>query len=123
MELVHNDVLFEHWTGMRVQGKRALTRLWTLWFADHGDFTFTIEDIFVDKEEQKVLFQWQLDWPSPESGHKGLPEVRRGLDILHFLDGKIVQKLTYSKTTVIIENRHVPLKPTVAYRMPSLAGQ
>jgi len=41
-----------------------------------------------------VVFRWQLDSPSFEKGQEDKHEARRGLDVLHFGDGKIVQKLT-----------------------------
>ena len=32
---------------------------------------------------------------------------RRGIDVLHFKDGKIINKLTYSKTTIDIDGERV----------------
>ncbi len=56
-----------------------------------------------------MLFRWQLDSPSFEKGQEDKHEVRRGLDILHFRDGKIVEKLTYSKTTLELDGERVRL--------------
>lgn len=109
MSLFHDDVLFENWTGQRVQGKRLLRRAWTPWFANPGGFRFIDEEILVDEVEQKAVYRWRLEWPSQEAGHLGRRETRHGLDVLHFHDGRIVQKLTYSKTTVTIEGDRVPL--------------
>jgi len=50
-----------------------------------------------------------LDWPSTEKGQEGKAEKRRGLDVIHFQDGKIIKKLTYSKTTVEIDGQRFPL--------------
>ena len=55
MELFHEDVLFENWTGARVRGRENLRRAWAPWFMDHGDFRFTREDTFVDEAQQKAL--------------------------------------------------------------------
>lgn len=110
MTLLHEDIVFENWTSEMVYGKKALQQSWLQWFLVHGNFKFTIEDIFVDEPEQKVLFQWQLEWPSPESDYKGKQEIRRGVDVLHFMDGKIHKKYTYSKTTVIIDSNPVILQ-------------
>jgi ketosteroid isomerase-like protein len=88
MALFHDDVLFENWTGGRA---------------------FTPEDTFIDEDEQKVLYRWQLDWPSFEKGFDGKPETRRGVDVIHFQDGKIIQKLTYSKTTIEIKGQRIRL--------------
>ena len=109
MELFHEDILFENWTGAKVRGKQALRQAWKPWFANHGGFRFSGEDIFIDEGEQKVLYQWQLDWPSGEKGYQGKHERRRGLDVIHFRDGKIIYKSTYSKTTLEIEGKRVRL--------------
>ena len=109
MELFHDDVLFDNWTGGLAKGKENLRRAWGPWFSNHGGFKFTEEDTFIDEDEQKVLYRWQLNWPSFEKGYEGKRETRRGVDVIHFKDGKIVQKLTYSKTTVKIEDKRIPL--------------
>ena len=109
MKLFHEEVLFENWTGGKAKGKEALWKAWVPWFANHGDFRFTEEETFIDEEEQKALYRWQLEWPSFEKGCEGKPEKRRGVDVLHFRDGKIIKKLTYSKTTIEIEGRRSPL--------------
>jgi len=60
-------------------------------------------------EQQKVLYRWQLEWPSIEKGFEGKPEKRRGVDVMHFKDGKLIKKLTYSKTTLEIDAQRVRL--------------
>jgi ketosteroid isomerase-like protein len=109
MGLFHEDVLFENWTGGKADGKESLRQAWAPWFANHGGFRFIPEDLFIDEIEQKVLYRWKLAWPSNEKGHEGKPEERRGVDVIHFQDGKIIRKLTYSKTTVEIEGKRVRL--------------
>ncbi len=109
MELFHEDIYFENWTGGWVQGKAALEQAWKPWFDHHGGFLFAEEDTFIDVANQKVLYQWQLDWPSGEKGYEGKKELRRGLDILHFREGKIIRKLTYCKTTIEIEGKRTRL--------------
>jgi len=44
-----------------------------------------------------------------ETGFEDNTEIRKGVDIIHFQDGKIINKLTYSKTTVEIDNKRLPL--------------
>jgi len=107
MDLFHEEVFFEHWTGTRVNGREALREAWTPWFTNHGGFRFTEEDILIDEEGQKVLYQWQLDWPSNEKGSLGKPERRWGIDVIHFRDGKIIRKLTYIKTLIEIEGKRI----------------
>ena len=109
MDLFHEDILYENWTGSSVQGKAALRRLWAPWFADPAGFRFLEEETFIDEGEQKVLYRWLLEWPSPEPGREGQPERRRGVDVLHFSGGLIIQKLTYSKTTIEIEGQAIRL--------------
>ena len=107
MKLFHDDVLFDNWTGGQAKGKENLRKAWASWFENHGGFRFTEEEVFIDEDEQKALYRWQLDWPSFEKGYEGRPERRRGVDVIHFRDGKIIQKLTYSKTTVEIDGQRV----------------
>jgi len=109
MKLFHDDVLFENWTGGKALGKEALRKAWAPWFANHGGFRFTEEDTFIDEKEQKLLYRWELSWLSLEKGYQGKPEKRRGVDVIHFKDGKIIKKMTYSKTTLEIDGQRFPL--------------
>jgi len=110
MELFHADVQFDNWTGGVVRGKDALQKAWGPWFANHGGFRFIEEETFIDEKEQKVLYRWLLEWPSFEKGQAGKPEKRRGVDVIHFKDGKIINKLTYSKTTLEIDGERYALR-------------
>ena len=109
MKLFHEDAVFENWSDAKVKGKDALQKAWTPWFENHGDFQFILEDLIIDDDEQKVIWQWSLEWPSLERGYEGKPERRRGLDIIHFRNGKIIEKYTYSKTTIEIDHKRVKL--------------
>ena len=109
MELFHKDILFENWTGAQVQGKEALRKAWEPWFQNHRGFRFIGEDTFIDEGEQKVLYQWTLEWPSNEKGYRGKAERRSGLDVMHFKDGRIIRKSSYSKTTLEIEGKRIRL--------------
>jgi ketosteroid isomerase-like protein len=60
MNFIHDDVLFENWTGGKVIGNETLTKAWVTWFANHGGFRFTEKEIFIDEKDQKVLFRWVL---------------------------------------------------------------
>jgi hypothetical protein len=109
MDLFHENILFENWDGTTVLGKKALKNAWKPWFKQHGGFVFLEEETFIDELHQKVLFRWILEWPSLESNYKGRAERRRGLDILHFKDGQIFRKYTYSKTFLEIEGKMIRL--------------
>lgn len=110
MRLFHDEIVFENWTGGRAEGKEALRKAWAPWFANHGGFRFIEEETFIDEKRQKVLYRWLLEWPSFEKGYEGKPEKRRGIDVLHFQEGKIINKLTYSKTTIDIDGEKIPLR-------------
>ena len=62
------------------------------------------------EKEQKAFYRWTIEWPSFEKGYEGRPERRRGVDVLHFQDGKIIKKLTYSKTTIEIDRERLGLR-------------
>jgi hypothetical protein len=109
MDLFHENILFENWDGTTVLGKKALRNAWKPWFDKHGGFTFLEEETFIDELSQKVLFRWILEWPSVETNYRGFPERRRGLDVLHFKEGKIFRKYTYSKTFFEIERKVIRL--------------
>ena len=109
MQLFHRDVLFENWTGATIRGRDNLKKAWAPWFENHGGFRFTEEDTFIDADEQKVLYRWRLDWPCREKPFQRGHETRRGVDVLHFEDGKIIRKLTYSKTTIEVDGERISL--------------
>lgn len=109
LSLFHEDAVFSNWTGGGAKGKDALRQAWSPWFANHGGFKFTTEDIFIDEGAQKILFQWTLDWPSTEKGCAGKRERRRGVDVMHLKDGKIIRKDTFSKTTLLIDGKTIRL--------------
>lgn len=109
MQLFHDDILFDNWTGGKAKGKEALRKAWADWFANHGGFRFTEEEAFIDEAQQKVLYRWQLDWPSLEKGYEGQQETRRGVDVIHFKDRKVISKLAYSKTTLLINGKRILL--------------
>ncbi len=109
MGFFHDEIYFNNWTGGNAKGKEQLRNAWNDWFLNHGNFKFIQEEIFIDVEEQKLLYRWELSWPSFEKGYEGKPEKRRGVDVVHFKDGKIINKLTYSKTTLEIDGERVKL--------------
>lgn len=109
MALFHDDIFFENWTGAYIKGIKSLRKAWEPWFNNHGNFRFSEEETFIDEQHQKVLYRWILEWPSSEPGFEDKPEIRKGVDVIHFKDGKIINKLTYTKTTIEIDNKRLPL--------------
>jgi hypothetical protein len=114
MGLFHENIIFENWDGAKILGKEALRKAWKPWFAQHGDFTFVEEETFVDEVHQKALFRWILEWNSNEPRYAGMRERRKGLDVLHFKEGKIIRKYTYSKTMFEIEGKILKLIPDIS---------
>lgn len=111
MDLFHENVRFENWDGAMILGKKALRKAWGPWFDQHGNFVFVEEETFVDEVHQKALFRWILEWNSGEPRYAGKRERRRGLDVLHFKEGKIIRKYTYSKTIFEAEGKVLMLVP------------
>ncbi|MDE3214590.1 MAG: nuclear transport factor 2 family protein [Bacteroidota bacterium] len=109
LDFMDEEVVFENWTGAIVQGKEALRKAWAPWFQRNGNFRFIKEDVYLNEDCSKMTFQWRLQWPSMEKNYLGLPEIRRGVDLLYFRNGKIFKKLTYSKTILEIDSRLVSL--------------
>ena len=109
MALMHDDVVFENWTGGTARGKEALRNAWQPWFAK-GDFRFIEEELFIDEKTQKILYRWLLEWPCPDIAYAGKIENRKGVDVIHLKDGKIINKLTYSKTTIEIDGQRHSLR-------------
>lgn len=103
MDLLHDEIVFENWTGAKIVGKKLLRKAWTPWFINHENFRFEEEGLFFDENEQKMVFMWKLEWPSRLTSYKGKHEIRHGVDVLYFKDGKLIEKHTYSKTTIQIE--------------------
>ncbi len=102
MDFLHEDILFENWDGKAITGKESIRRSWMPWFMHHGNFKFIQEGLFFDEQQQLMTFQWKLEWPSIEKKFKDQPEIRRGVDIMQLKDGKIIRKITYSKTAIQI---------------------
>jgi SnoaL-like domain len=110
MSLFHEDIFFENWTGAYVKGREALRNAWAPWFNNHGNFRFLESETFIDEKLQKALYRWILEWPSNEPGFEEKQEIRKGVDVIHFKDGKIITKLTYTKTTVEIDSKRFSLR-------------
>jgi len=110
MDFMHDDIIFNSWSGAIISGKTALTKSWERWFSDHQNFKFTLEDLIIDENEQKMSFSWELDWPSFEKKYSGKREKRKGVDVLLLKEGKIYKKNSYSKTTLQIDSLKVGLQ-------------
>ena len=109
LRVVTDDVEFEHWTGRTTRGLHLLRRAWQTWFADHGNFQFSVKNLYVDTARQTVIFEWSLEWPSPESSFREKREIRQGIDVIVLRNGKVANKRSYIKTVVKVDGQPVPL--------------
>jgi ketosteroid isomerase-like protein len=71
--------------GERTEGYEACLRFWQDLIADATTF-FDVEDVVV--RDDRAIIRWRLNTPD---------ESVRGVNLLHFEDGKIVEALGYAK--------------------------
>lgn len=88
-----DDALYDEFDGKEARGKAAIRAAFVPQFrGDFGRMRFVTEDLFVDAAAGKALIRWLC---TLERG--GRKRGWRGLDILHFRGGKVVEKRTYAK--------------------------
>ena len=94
MAFFADDGVYDEFNGRRNVGKAAVRAALEPQFSGaFGEMKFIDEDMFVDPEAGKVMASWRCTLSV-----KGEPVSWRGLDLMHFKDDKLVQKLTYAKT-------------------------
>jgi ketosteroid isomerase-like protein len=88
-----DEIVYDEFNGKQSRGKAAVRAAFAPQFAGaFGKIRFESEDLFVDPVSGKGLIRWLCTIE-----HKGRVRGWRGLDILHVVDGKITEKLTYAK--------------------------
>jgi uncharacterized protein (TIGR02246 family) len=93
MAFFADDAVYDEFHGRRNVGKAAIRAAFEPQFTGRwGEMKFLDEDLFADAETGKVMASWRCTLLM-----KGEPTSWRGLDLLHFRGGKLVQKLTYAK--------------------------
>ena len=93
MAFFADDAVYEEFDGQRRVGKAAIRAAFEPQFrGDFGRMRFVTEDLFVDPESGKGLIRWLCT-----TERNGVKRGWRGLDILHFANGKLVEKQTYAK--------------------------
>jgi uncharacterized protein (TIGR02246 family) len=94
MEFFADDGIYDEFNGRRNLGKSAIRAAFVPQFTGaFGTMRFVDEDLFADAATGKVMASWRCTL----SVH-GNATSWRGLDLLHFVNGQLVQKLTYAKT-------------------------
>jgi ketosteroid isomerase-like protein len=64
-----------------------------LFKGERGKMQFSDEDIIIDADAGKIMAAWRLALAA-----NGKSTSMRGLDILHFRNGKLTRKAVYAKT-------------------------
>jgi len=96
MSFFADDAIYDEFNGTRNEGKVAIRAAFTPQFSgSFGNMQFIDEDLLVDDGAGKVMASWRCTLEV-----KGQPTSWRGLDLLHFQGGKLLQKLTYAKAKV-----------------------
>ena len=116
------DAVYDEFDGSRRVGKEAIREALVPQFrGDFGKIRFRAEDIVLDAATGKALISWLCTLETAERAGGW-----RGLDILHFRDGRLVEKQTYAKTkSPSLVKKHElaewPAEESVAARLASAA--
>jgi ketosteroid isomerase-like protein len=88
-----DGIVYDEFNGKQSRGKAAVRAAFAPQFAGaFGKIRFETEDLFADPVSGKALIRWLCTIE-----RDGRKRGWRGLDILHVVDGKITEKLTYAK--------------------------
>jgi uncharacterized protein (TIGR02246 family) len=102
MDTFADDAIYDEFNGVRHEGKAAIRAAFEPQFSGkYGVIRFLEEDRFLDVASGKAMISWTCTLETDDG-----PVGWRGLDLLHFEDGKLTQKHTYAKAkTLQIEPR------------------
>ena len=93
MSYFADDAIYDEFNAVRHDGKDAIRAAFVPQFrGDFGKMRFHTEDMFLDVGSGKALIRWLLTFEEADRAAGW-----RGLDILHFEGGKLVEKHTYAK--------------------------
>jgi ketosteroid isomerase-like protein len=96
MSYFGEDAVYDEFNGVRNVGLAAIRRAFEPQFAGKfGRMRFYTEDMVLDVAAQKALIRWTLTLEEPHRAG-----AYRGLDILHWRDGRLVEKHTYCKAKI-----------------------
>jgi uncharacterized protein (TIGR02246 family) len=96
MSFMADDALYDEFNGRQHRGKAAIREAFVPQFrGDFGKIRFQAEDVFVDGESGKAMIRWRCTLETEENAGGW-----RGLDILHFENELVKEKLTYAKAEV-----------------------
>lgn len=90
------DAIYDEFNGVRNVGLEAIRKAFEPQFAGKfGIMRFYTEDMFLDVNAGKAMIRWVLTLEEEERAG-----AYRGLDLLQFPDGKLVEKHTYCKAKI-----------------------
>jgi hypothetical protein len=88
-----DDALYDEFDGKEARGSAAIRAAFVPQFrGDFGRMHFVTEDLFADVENGKAMISWLCTLE-----RNGKKRGWRGLDLLCFRDGKVIEKRTYAK--------------------------
>lgn len=95
MALMTDDCVFEATgpapDGARHEGAAAVRAVWEELFGRTAGAAFSEEEAFVSGD--RGVLRWRFDW----TGDDGTPGHVRGVDVMHFRNGLVSEKLSYVK--------------------------
>lgn len=101
MAFFAEDSFYDEFNGRRSRGRDAIRAAFVPQFrGDFGRIRFLTEDLFVDPERGRALIRWVCALTDGERERRW-----RGLDVLHWVDGKLTEKHTYAKAEVPLLDR------------------
>jgi ketosteroid isomerase-like protein len=96
LSFMAEDAIYDEFNGRLSRGKEEIREAFVPQFrGDFGKIHFETEDLFVDPESGKALIRWLCTFEN-----EGRSGGWRGLDILRFQDGLLVEKHTYAKAQI-----------------------
>jgi ketosteroid isomerase-like protein len=96
MSYFADNAVYDEFNGIRNIGKDAIREAFEPQFdGAFGRMRFHTEDMFLDVDAGKAMIRWILTLE--EDDRAG---AYRGLDLLHFEDGLLVEKHTYCKAKI-----------------------
>jgi len=96
MSYFADNAVYDEFNGIRNIGKDAICEAFEPQFdGAFGRMRFHTEDMFLDVDAGKAMIRWILTLE--EDDRAG---AYRGLDLLHFEDGLLVEKHTYCKAKI-----------------------
>ena len=114
MSYFAEGAIYDEFNDIRHVGTDAIRAAFVPQFAGkYGRMRFHIEDLFLDVEGSKALIRWVLTME--EDARQG---AYRGLDILQFDNGKLVEKHTYCKAKIPFIHKKAEMEGRGAWPIP-----